>query len=113
MGAIRTANDVVAFLLELAALAALAWWGFTVDAPVIVRILLGVAAPAAMIGVWATLLAPRAARRLGMPWLVLAKAVVLGLGAAALWAAAGPVAGLVLAVLVAVNLTLAAAWDRV
>ena len=52
MTALRGANDALAFLLELAALAALVTWGFAVGPNLLLRIVLGVGAPAthALIG---------------------------------------------------------------
>jgi hypothetical protein len=44
MDAIRIVNDGLAFLLEIAALVALAVWGFTVGANPAVRLLLGLGA---------------------------------------------------------------------
>ena len=67
MTALRAVNDALAFLLELAALAALAVWGFTVGGSWPLRILLGVGAPALMVVVWGFLLAPNAEHRLVMP----------------------------------------------
>lgn len=113
MDATKTANDLVAFLLELLAVAALAWWGFAFDGPVVVRILLGIAAPAAMIGIWGSLLAPKARRRLPMPWLVVAKVVVFGVAALALGAAGGVWFGVAFAAVAVVNLGLAVVWGRV
>ncbi|NBE85443.1 DUF2568 domain-containing protein [Micromonospora sp. NEAU-HG-1] len=39
------ANEVLAFLLELAALAVFAWWGFTRGVHVVFRLALGLGAP--------------------------------------------------------------------
>lgn len=41
----KQANLAVRFLVELCALATLAYWGFTLDAPIAVRVVLGVATP--------------------------------------------------------------------
>jgi hypothetical protein len=110
MTALRFANDALAFLLELAALAALAVWGFTAGTSWPLRILLGIGAPALMIVVWGFLLAPTADHRLTMPWLLVVKLVVFGLAAAALAAAGHPRLAVVFGVLVVVNLGLATAW---
>ncbi|MFC4944154.1 YrdB family protein [Pseudonocardia sp. GCM10023141] len=112
MNALKQANDVLAFLLELAALATLAVWGATVGPTLVLRIVLGIAAPALMIAVWAYALAPTSTHRLAMPWLLIAKIVVFGLAVAALAAAGHPTAAIVLGVLVVVNLGLATVWGR-
>lgn len=113
MTALRGANDVLAFVLELAALAALGVWGFTLEAPWPLRLVFGLGAPLLMIVAWGLLLAPRAARRLVMPWLLVAKLVVFGLATAALAAAGHASLAIVFGVLVLLNLGLAVAWQRV
>ncbi len=109
---LRVANDGLAFVLELAALAALAVWGFTVDAVWPLRVALGLGAPMLLIVVWGLLLAPQADHRLAMPWLLVAKLVVFGLAAAALAAAGHPRLAVVLGVLAVLNLGLAVAWNQ-
>ncbi len=109
---LRAANDGLAFVLELAALAALAVWGFTIDAVWPLRVTLGLGAPILLIVVWGLLLAPQADHRLPLPWLIVVKLVVFGLAAAALAAAGHPRLAVVLGVLVVLNLGLAVAWNQ-
>ncbi len=99
------ANLVLAFLLELAALA-----GFALLAALLpdswLRLVGGVVAVAAFAGLWAVFAAPRSKRRLTMPallWFKLGMFAIatIGLVVAGLWFWAG-----VFAVLVAVNLVL-------
>jgi hypothetical protein len=108
MQALRWANAVLAFGLEFALLAAFAFWGFTADDDLLVRCALGLGAPALVIVIWAVLLAPMAKRRLPMPWLAIAKLVLFGLGALALYIANAPGLALALAVLAVVNIALTA-----
>jgi Protein of unknown function (DUF2568) len=61
----KQANLAVCFLVELCALATLAYWGFTLDAPIAVRVVLGVATPLIAAIAWGTYVAPRA--RLSAP----------------------------------------------
>ena len=56
-------NLAINFLLELYALALFAYWG-TVTHDGVWAVVLGIAAPAAMIGIWGRFAAPRSARRL-------------------------------------------------
>ncbi|HSC92183.1 MAG TPA: DUF2568 domain-containing protein [Gaiellaceae bacterium] len=93
------------FALELAALAVLAWWGFTLDAGLAVRIVAGIAAPLAAAGVWAAWVAPASRSRLPDPGRFLVESLVWVAGAGALSAVGHPVIGL--AFLVAAGLT---AW---
>ncbi|MGN6332845.1 MAG: YrdB family protein [Motilibacteraceae bacterium] len=109
MDALRPVVQGLAFVVELAALAALAVWGWSTDGPTAVRLLLAVIAPAVLAVLWGAFLAPRSRRRLTGPPLVLAKLVAL-CGSGALLATAGhPVAGVALAVVAAVDVLAAAA----
>ena len=106
MSALRWANDALAFLLELAALSALAVWGFTVGPNVLLRILFGVGAPTLLIAVWGYWLAPRARHPLPRHWVLTGKLAVFLIAAAALWSAAHPGLAAWLAVLAVINLGL-------
>jgi hypothetical protein len=86
----------VAFLSELAALAALAYWGATVADSTVARVLLGVGLPAVAIVLWGLFAAPRAVVR-RIPLVVATKILVFG---AAVLALAGT-GHLVLAVVLA------------
>jgi hypothetical protein len=107
--ALRTINDVVAFVVEFAALAALVVsaraWGPNLAA----RIGLAVGAVAVFVVVWGLWLAPRADQRLEMPWLLVAKVVVLGLPFIALALTGHPVPAAVCGGLTAAHLAVAAA----
>lgn len=95
---------MLSFVLELAALAALAVWGFTVAPNLPTRLALGPGAPIALAVIWGIWLAPASEHRIGMPWLLIAKVVVFALATAAHVAARHPRAAAVFAVLVVLNL---------
>jgi hypothetical protein len=78
-------NAPLAFLLELAMLAAYGYWGFHVGHAFALQLALGIGVPVVIVVIWAKWLAPRATKRLKMPWLVLVKAVLFGLAAYALY----------------------------
>lgn len=101
------ANEILAFVVELAALAALCWWGFTVGRTVLLHVLLGVGTPLAAIVLWALFAAPRARLRPGLPLVLLVKALVLGGGAAAVYGVGHPVAAVLMAVVVVANTAVA------
>ncbi|MBE9499722.1 MULTISPECIES: YrdB family protein [unclassified Streptomyces] len=107
-----TANEVLAFLLELAALACLSWWGFTVGGPAVLRVLLGIGAPLMAVVLWALFAAPRARLRPRLPAVLAVKALVLGGGAAALYGVGHPVAAVAMAVVVVVNTAVAEVFRR-
>ena len=77
----------LAFLGELAALAALAFWGFTEPAGAVGRVLLGVGLPAAAAVLWGLFAAPRAVVR--VPVLVVVTKVAVQGGAVAALALTG------------------------
>jgi Protein of unknown function (DUF2568) len=88
---------LIAFLLELAAFAAFAYWGATTG-PLSVNVILGVATPALAIAVWARWAAPRSATRLPDGQRTGLELVVFGAAAVALLAAGAPWLGAALAV---------------
>lgn len=51
--AVKGANLLVMFLLELGVLASVGYWGWTLDANLAVRLLAGIGGVALFIGVWA------------------------------------------------------------
>ena len=109
---IGLANLTGRFLLELLLLAALAWWGFTLDAPILVRILVGLAAPLGGAAVWGLWIAPRARSRLGDPLRFGVETVLWIAGAGAVAAVWNVVAGVVFLVLALVTAALARVWPE-
>jgi Protein of unknown function (DUF2568) len=96
----------VRFALELVLLVALAWWGFTADAPTALRVAFGLAAPAAALLVWGRWIAPRAERRLDDPPRFVLETLLWLAGARAamqVWGTWWGVAFLVLALATAVS----------
>jgi hypothetical protein len=76
-------NDVLRFLLELCALAALAYWGFTTGRGATAW-LLGLGAPLAAAVVWGLAISPKARLGTGLTGRVLLGLVVFALATAAL-----------------------------
>lgn len=106
----KAANLALRFLVELAALGGLAYWGAHTGGGV-VRVFLAIAAPLLGATVWGLFAAPKAARRLRRAPRVAVEAAVFAAAAAGL-AVTGQ--GLVAAVFVAVALVngaLVYAWD--
>ncbi|NDU75279.1 DUF2568 domain-containing protein [Actinomadura sp. DSM 109109] len=110
-GPLHVLNEGLAFLLELAAIAALAWWGFTVDENLVVNVVLGLGAPAAAIVLWGLFAAPRARFTVPLQLVLLVKAAVFGAGALALHGTGQTAAAVVLAMIALLNTALATA-DR-
>ncbi|RCG22705.1 DUF2568 domain-containing protein [Streptomyces reniochalinae] len=106
------ANEVLAFLLELAALACLGWWGASVGDDTALRVLLGAGAPLVAVVLWSLFAAPRARLRPRLPVVLAVKALVLGGGAAALYGVGHLVAAVVMAVVVVANTAVAEVFRR-
>jgi Protein of unknown function (DUF2568) len=99
------ANDGLRFLLELAALASLAYFGFT-EFDGAAQWLVGVGAPSLVAVVWGRFVSPRASHPQVDPPRLLLEVAVFGSGAAALLAAGRTALGLVLAGLAVLHLGL-------
>jgi uncharacterized protein DUF2568 len=110
-GAARSANLALRFLLEIVALAALAFWGVRTGRSILGDLALGVGAPLLAAVVWGTFAAPQSDRRLRGRALVGVQLGVLGAGAIALAAAGHPLPGAVFAALVVVNTVLLHLWQ--
>jgi hypothetical protein len=82
VNALRAANDVLRFALELASLAGLAVWGWQTG-PTGVNVLLAIAAPLAAAALWGASVAPKAPRPTHDPLRLLFEASVFGAGALA------------------------------
>ncbi|PRX99022.1 YrdB family protein [Allonocardiopsis opalescens] len=109
----RTVNQLLALAIEILMLYAFAWWGFTLDAGLWARVLCGLGAPAAVITVWALWVAPRAGRRLRLPWLAVVKGALFAAAALALYAAGMAAFAVGFAAVAAAHLVIALRLDQV
>ena len=111
---LKPVNLAVKFLLELAAFAALAYWGATTGHGAW-AVLLAIAAPLAAVIVWGLFAAPRARRRLPLPARAPLELAVFGLAAAGLAAAGAVTLALIFGIVVVLNaalLTLFHQWQE-
>ncbi|MEU4078335.1 hypothetical protein DEJ45_02230 [Streptomyces venezuelae] len=106
-GPLRVLNEGLAFLLELAALAVLARWGWESAEAIVLRLVLAVAAPAAAAVLWGLFAAPRARFRVPLAVVLAVKALVFGAAALALDTLDGPVWAGCFAAVALVNTALA------
>ena len=109
----RTANLAVKFLLELAAFASFAVWGWSVAGGV-TGLALAILLPLAAIAIWGLWCAPKATRRLPTAWRAPLEVGIFLLAAVALVAAGYPILGATLAALTilnAVGLTVFRQWE--
>ena len=112
METIKLANLALRFLLELCALAALAYWGFKTGANPVAKIGLAIGAPLLAAIVWATFVAPGALVPLPGLLRLIVELVVFGSAAAALYSAGRPTLAWILIVVFAVNRILMYAWGQ-
>jgi uncharacterized protein DUF2568 len=108
MRALRVGSDVTAFVLELAAIAALVWAAVAIGPGVAARVGLAVAGVGLFVLVWGRWLAPRADRRLAGPALLVVKAAVFAVSFGVLAVAGQPAAAAVCGLVAAAHLGLAA-----
>ena len=107
----RQLNLIVKFLLELAALAALAYWGAQ-SADGVAAVALAVGLPLAAALLWGVFAAPRASRRLPLHLRVPFELCVFALAAAALEVAASTGLAIAFAAIVVVNAALLTAFSQ-
>jgi hypothetical protein len=106
-GPSHAANEGLAFLLELAAIGVLAWWGFTTGGNVLVNVVLGLGTPVAAMVLWGMFAAPKARFKVALPYVLLVKALVFGAGALALYGVDRPAWAIAFAVVAFLNTALA------
>ena len=94
------------FLLELAAIGAVAIWGYQAVGPLPIRIGLAIGAAAGFIAFWSLVVAPRADNAIPADVRVLIGSVVLLLAAGAMAMAGQPTLGLLFAAAVILNTVL-------
>jgi hypothetical protein len=95
-------NDVLRFLLELGALAALGYWGFTTGSGASAWVL-GLGAPIAAAVFWGLVVAPKARFPVSQAWRAALGLVVFGFATAALVASGSMILGIVFGALALLN----------
>ncbi|MGN6565952.1 MAG: YrdB family protein [Thermomicrobiales bacterium] len=112
MQALKAANLGLRFLLELCALAALAYWGIQAGRGLLLKLVLGIGAPLAAAVVWGTFVAPKATVPVPAPVRILIEVVIFGLAALGLAAAGRPTLAWVLVVIFVINDILLYTWRQ-
>jgi hypothetical protein len=100
---LRAVSAGLRFLLELAGLAAVAYWGVTVGDGLLQQVSLAVGAVVLLAGVWGLFVAPKAGRRLGDPLRLVVELVVFGVAVGALVSVGQVLVGLGFGLLVVVS----------
>jgi Protein of unknown function (DUF2568) len=112
MSALKNANLGLAFLLELVAIAAFAYWGFNISDSAVLKIVLGLGTPILAIVLWGVFAAPRSERRLqGSAYLVF-EVVFFVLAILALIMVGSVTLGILFAVVFVINTVLLLVWHQ-
>jgi hypothetical protein len=112
MEIIKMINAAVSFFLEIGMLVAISYFGFYGDKHIIIKLLVGVVLPIAIVIFWAFFMAPTADYRFN-PTIVRVVALMLFLVAATmLYKANLPVWGFWLAIVAIVNAVLTFVWNQ-
>lgn len=109
---LRTANRVLRFLLEVAALLAVAYWGFRTGDSLVVSVALALAAPLLVAVVWGVFGSPKAALPLPDPARLGLEVLVFGAAAAGLYTVGHRGLALAFAAVVVVNTALMHYWGQ-
>ncbi|MFF4396631.1 YrdB family protein [Streptomyces sp. NPDC001480] len=108
----KAANLGVLFLIELGALAATAYWGFTLDVAAPLAWLLGIGAPAVLVVLWALFGSQKAAHKTRGAVRVVFELLWFGAGVAALFLAGATGWAVAFALVCLLSKALAVAWGQ-
>ena len=106
------ANEALAFGLELAALAALAWWGWEFGTGLVLSLLFAIATPLVAAVFWGVFAAPKARIPVSLPLRLTVKAIVFLAATLALATTAGWPLAVLFALIVIANTWAATVWHR-
>jgi hypothetical protein len=112
MEILKIINLALTFLLELCMLAALGYWGFTLDQGLAARLGAGLGAPILAAVVWGKWMAPRASNRLQEPLHLIVELIIFGLAITALYAAGQPRLALAFGLIYTINVALRYVWRQ-
>ena len=112
MEAIKTANVVLRFLLELCILADLGYWGVQNGQRLLAKIGLGIGVPILAAVVWGLLGAPGSPWQLHDPLHLILELVLFGAAAVALFASGQRVLGMAFALVFVLNRALMYVWAQ-
>jgi len=109
---LKTINSVLAFFLELIMLAAFSYWGFHGEKSVLIKWLLGIGVPLAVIFIWGLYLAPNAKHRLNITaGTILSLTLFLG-AAIALYQTSHSVLAITFAIAIIINQVFLLFWKQ-
>jgi Protein of unknown function (DUF2568) len=103
---VKAANDAVRFVVEIAALIAVGYWGFHEHSSWLAKLVLGLGAPVLIAVVWGLWMAPQSSRRAGEGTRVVLEVLIFGSATASLAASTGAILAITFAAVAAVNAVL-------
>jgi hypothetical protein len=112
MEALKTVNLGIRFILEIAVLVILGYWGFHATPSPLLKMVLGIGTPLVAAVIWGLFGAPRAPYTLtGLPFFML-EIVIFGLPVIILFYLEKQTLGFIYGIVVAINLVLVKIWDQ-
>lgn len=109
---LKMANIGLRFLLELCALAAVGYWGFTLDKSIIWKVLAGIGLPLLIIVIWGSFGSPGAPYPLPGAYKYILLAAIFGFSAFALYRSGQQMLALVFIVIICINSLLMFIWKQ-
>ncbi|GAB2537881.1 YrdB family protein [Spirosoma aerophilum] len=109
---IKTAHQLVAFLLEIAMLIVIGMWGFQLRQSTIEKYLIGIGLPLLAACLWGLWAAPRSAYRLELPYRVLFSSTLFGVAAFLLHRLGHTTLGILFALIAVVSAILELIFER-
>lgn len=112
MDMLKGLNLLVRFLLELCMLAAVGYWGFKTHSSWLLKILFGIGLPLLIAVLWGLFVAPKATYPLSGASRLALELLLLGSGAASLFASGKPTLGWTYVIVLLVNEVLLKVWKQ-
>lgn len=108
----KAANDTIRFVVEIAALVAISYWGFHDHSSWAEKLILGIGVPVLVAAAWAIWMAPQSGRRAPEGMRAVLEIVIFGLATTALATSTGAVLAIVFAAVAGVNTVIDHALSR-
>lgn len=109
---LKNVNDIISFILELAMLIGIGYWGFYGEKSTWMKWLIGIGFPLAAVIIWGLLLAPKATYRLDTTNGVLVSSLLFLLAAIALYTAQQRESAIVFVIFTIINRILVLVWKQ-
>ena len=109
---LQNINLAIRFLLELCAIASLAYWGFVTGKGAVAKFFLGIGAPVLLAVIWGVFGSPKAKIKLSLPLQLFLELIVFGIPALALYTAGKPQLAWIYGICVVLNRILMFIWKQ-